>query len=183
MRKKLLKIIKGRKWRIIKKNSYQSINKRIQVNKVDKNDVIIMVVMKMVSLDDFQFTSQPTLTHDSLQIIHFSQIPQNHLPFIVNHLILIHFVTISHNITLLHRSFWIICWIDFWQVTKVMENGLTIHSIPLFDSLICSMLETSLVFQIHHDSMVNQLYKPFPPQCLRLMTTNFLLYYLNISWK
>ena len=110
--------------------------------------------------------------------------PKNHLPFIVNHLTLIHFVTISHNITLLHRSFWIIiCWIDFWQVTKVMENGLTIHSIPLVDSLICSMLETSLVFQIHHDSMVNQLYKPFPPQCLWLMTTNFLLYYYDISWK
>ncbi len=87
------------------KDSYQSINKRIQVNKVDKNDVIIMVVMKVVSLDDFQFTSQPTLTHDSLQIIHFSQIPQNHLPFIVNHLTLIHFVTVSHNITLLYRSF------------------------------------------------------------------------------
>ena len=167
-----------------KKDSYQSINKRIQVNKVDKNDVIIIVVMKVGSLNDFQFTSQPTLTHDSLQIIHFSQIPQNHLPFIVNHLTLIHFVTISHNITLLYRSFWIIiCWIDFWQVTKVMENGLTIHSIPLFDSLTCSMLETSLVFQIHHDSMVNQLYNSFSPQCLWLMTTNFLLYYLSISWN
>ena len=143
-----------------------------------------MVVMKVGSLDDFQFTSHPTLTHDSLQIIHFSQIPQNHLPFIVNHLTLIHFVTISHNITLLYRSFWIIiCWIDFWQVTKVMENGLTIHSIPLVDSLTCSMLETSLVFQIHHDSMVNQLYKSLPLQYLWLMTTNFLLYYLDISWK
>ena len=110
--------------------------------------------------------------------------PKTHLPFIVNHLTLIHFVTISHNIPLLYRSFWIIiCWIDFWQVTKVMENGLTIHSIPLFDSLTCSMLETSLVFQIHHDSMVNQLYKPLSLQCLWLMTTNILLYYLDISWN
>ena len=67
---------KGKERRMNKKDSYQSINKRMQVNKVDKNDVIIMVVMKVGSLDDFQFTSHPTLTHDSLQIIHFSQIPQ-----------------------------------------------------------------------------------------------------------